>query len=298
MTVAEVARRHYLTQVAVGRRTVADLAKVWAAVDIDRVFASWRDVADEAFVVVSAGQALAASTANDYVGASLAEQGVDPPAAGRIRPQAFAGVASDGRPLDSLLLAGPVNTYRALSRGASRAEARAAGMAELTMLADTQTADAGRAAVGVGIASTHRVGYARQLSAGACARCAVLAGNYYEWNAGFLRHPHCRCTHIPVSENIRGDITTDARAYFESLDTDRQNRLFTNAGAEAIREGGDVGQVVNARRGMTAAGTTTEGTARRFGATTDARLMPERTYREAASRDEAIELLRRHGYIV
>ena len=87
--------------------------------------------------------------------------------------------------------------------------------------------------------------------------------------------------------------------------------LFTNAGAEAIREGSDIYQVVNARRGMSPAGglkprVTTEGTTR-FGfagrrtgplhGTGIQRLMPEGIYQLARTREEARALLRQHGYL-
>lgn len=50
---------------------------------------------------------------------------------------------------------------------------------------------------------------------------------------------------------------TDPKAYFRSLSRAEQDRAFTAAGAEAIRLGADIGQVVNARRG--ARGLTTAG---------------------------------------
>jgi hypothetical protein len=48
---------------------------------------------------------------------------------------------------------------------------------------------------------------------------------------------------------MAGDLRTDPAAYFRSLSAAEQNRVFTNAGAEAVRAGADIGQVVNARRG-------------------------------------------------
>jgi hypothetical protein len=76
-----------------------------------------------------------------------------------------------------------------------------------------------------------------------------------------------------------------------------QDKVFTKAGAQAIRDGADPAKVVNARRGMQTAADgrlyTTEAAGR-----TASRLMPEQIYREAnGSRDEAIRLLRRFGYI-
>lgn len=89
---------------------------------------------------------------------------------------------------------------------------------------------------------------------------------------------------------------SDPRAYFATLDEAEQNRIFTNAGAEAIRDGADIGRVVNARRGMTAAGGTT--TTTELAGRGRVRPMPERIYLEAGgNRDEAVRLLRRFGYL-
>lgn len=72
--------------------------------------------------------------------------------------------------------------------------------------------------------------------------------------------------------------------------------MFGKAGAEAIRSGADMAAVVNARRGMYTAAdgrkyTREAATRRRL------RLMPEQIFREAKDRDDAIRLLRLHGYI-
>jgi hypothetical protein len=153
----------------------------------------------------------------------------------------------------------------------------------------------------VAVAARPKVkGYVRMVSAGACSRCIVLAGKRYRWNAGFLRHPNCHCRHIPAAEDTADDLRTDPRKTFDAMSEDEQEKAFTAAGAQAIREGADMGRVVNARRGMYTAGGrrfTTEATTRR-GVNRRVRLMPEQIYTEAkGNRDEAIRLLRLHGFI-
>lgn len=77
-----------------------------------------------------------------------------------------------------------------------------------------------------------------------------------------------------------------------------QDRVFGRAGAQTIREGGDIGRVVNARRGMYTAGGKqfTSEAATVLGRRV--RLMPEQIYREAGgNRDETLRLLRSHGYL-
>lgn len=318
MAATDVAERYYAGQVAIWRRTLAQITALWAELDGNDPLPSWRRLGDRALVIVASGQTLAASTADAYTTTVLEEQDLPDEPAGSVRPSAFAGIASDGRELDPLLATGVMETVYRQRQGATVDEAKAFGFQRLARIAVTQVQDAGRAAVGTAIAARPRTGYVRMLNPPSCSRCAVLAGKWYRWNEGFQRHPLCDCRHIPTAENAR-DLTTDPRQYFDSLSEAEQNRIFTNSGAEAIREGADIGQVVNARRGMTAAGTTLEGTTRRgfagrrmaqqgdaFGGqrtsryrrTTNQRLMPERIFAEAGSREEAIELLKANGFIV
>lgn len=121
------------------------------------------------------------------------------------------------------------------------------------------------------------------------------------YQANSLIVSNCDCFHVPGRVATVGDLRTDPAAYFRSLSREEQDRIFTNAGAQAIRDGADIGQVVNARRGMYVVGgrrytresTTRRGVYRRGGR----RWMPEEIYRRARDRDEALELLRRYGYI-
>ena len=94
--------------------------------------------------------------------------------------------------------------------------------------------------------------YVRVVSPGACSRCAILAG-VGEYTKPFLRHPACKCTSIPVEGSgprpVPDGLFASPGDYFDSLPVEEQNRVFTNAGAQAIRDGADPIAVVNARRG-------------------------------------------------
>ena len=170
-------------------------------------------------------------------------------------------------------------------------------------------------------------GWARMLNPPSCSRCVILAGQFYLWNEGFDRHPGCDCLHIPWSEKDDNDPRVNPELYFESLTPDQQDKIFTKAGAKAVRDGADLNQVVNARRGMATAAqnargwipkgrlirdeefgvfTTTEGTTKRgranrkkTGRNATFRLMPESIYEIAGDdRAEAIRLLKLHGFIL
>lgn len=302
-------------------------------------------------ILLMAAQQAAASGADEYVDSVLGESET----AGTVAAAAFVGVASDGRPLDSLLRQPEIATRVALSQGATQTRAFATGEATLRMILRTQVADAGRVADGVAIAARPNTGYVRMLVGESCSRCAILAGKFYKFNAGFRRHPRCDCQHIPAKgeQAARSEgLISDPKEYFNSLSEAEQNRIFTNAGAQAIRDGADMNQIVNVRRGaagltpagaritadearllrggrdrgrlearrvfgqdvfISSEGTTARGIAgNRLGARRDGvkrgtdryrrakvpRLMPESIYDVAESREHAVQLLRKFGYII
>ena len=264
--------------------------------------------------IVAAYQVAGAQESIRAVPAMLAEQGIPNRPEAAVNPLAFGGTASDGRPLSSLL------EIAQQERGAA-----------FDLIVLTQMQDMARMASFTSIGVRRNVqGYVRMLEPPSCSRCAVLAGKFYRTNTGFQRHPKCDCRHIPTSENIAGDLTTDPKAYFDSLGGPAQESIFTKAGAKAIRSGADISQVVNARAGMstaqvvrgagdrwTASGravrssafgqkvsTTTEGMTKRGLAykvrgRNYVRLMPESIAEIAGGNyAEYLRLLKAHGYIL
>lgn len=122
-------------------------------------------------------------------------------------------------------------------------------------------------------------------------------------------------------------MTVNPAEYFESLSAREQDRVFGPAGAEAIRSGADMNQVVNARRGMrsaqvggrrvlvTSEGVTRRGWAYRYLAPSSSspsvtvaryrrtapsrpRLMPETIRAIASDPAEYLRLLRVNGYLL
>lgn len=295
MAVEPIAAGHAERQVTLARRTAVELGRLWRLVDRGNIAASWGGLLPQALAVLGTSQATAAASAGLYVDDVLEASGMAVRAAGRVNPAAFAGIASDGRPLASLLLEPSITALQQIKQGATAARALSSGRFVLDMIVRTQVADAGRVAVGTAIAARPEVrGYVRMIVGKTCSRCLILAGRRYRWNEGFRRHPRCDCRHVPVAEDVPDDVTTNPRAYFDSLDKAAQDELLGKAGAEAVRNGADLAKVVNARRGIqTADGRlyTTEAAGRR------PRLMPEQIFRDARNRDDAIRLLRLHGYI-
>ncbi|WP_371409747.1 hypothetical protein OG423_14170 [Micromonospora zamorensis] len=250
MGVVELALSHYRRQVALARRAARDVGRLWSRVDRQAIGPSWAASVPAAVQIVATAQGLAAAASSDYVDDILDAQGIDPAAEGRVQVAAFAGVASDGRDLESLVYQPAITALIAVQRGETVPRSLAGGRLALDMIVRTQVADAGRTADGVAVVARREVGgYVRLLSPPSCSRCVVLAGSWYRWNAGFLRHPRCDCRHIPAAEDTSEELATDPRKYFDSLTREEQDGAFTQAGAQAIRDGADIGQVVNARRG-------------------------------------------------
>lgn len=297
---------------------------------------AWRsEVGPRIVETVTAGQEAAAATAEAYVASVLLEQGIDAAAPTSVDLASLVGVAGDGREVATALYGGVIKAakaqYRpeiaALPQAASLDAALAEAEQWLEQVLNTIMADTVRATETVAIAQRPWVdGYVRMLDPkNPCSRCVILAGQFYLFNAGFDRHPECRCVHIPAMEDEAESILTNPDRYFNSLSAAEQDRVFTAAGAEAVRLGADLTQVVNARRGMNTAQqnprgwipkgrmeavqmfgrdvfVTTEGVTKRgiYGKTRGkkpVRLMPESILSIAKDRDDAIRLLTVYGYI-
>lgn len=330
MTVLEVAGEFHHQLQAAAAGTAARMAGRWRQVDPSAILDSWAEILPEAVADVAVGQAAAADAGSSYTVAAVREQGLDFDVR-QANPQALAGVASDGRPLETLFALPAHQTVGRISRGQGTQEAMESARRHLMMFAATQVQDAGRVASSIGMVGTPQLGgYRRQLTPPSCARCAILAGKWFRWNQGFQRHPNCDCVHVPAvgpKADVGGLETFDPQAHFYSLPAAEQDRVFTKAGAQAIRDGADMNLVVNARRGLrttTAYGkkisTTLEGTTSRamsarimnqelelqFGRRRQGdrtrrinvpRLTPEQIYADARSREEAVRLLNRFGYL-
>lgn len=257
MSALDIARRHHRERRALVAATAAAGARMWRQVNPADLSGSWAQFLVRLLTVLEGAQFAAANQAEAYTAAVLAAQGVDVPPAGVVSAYALAGIASDGRPLASLLQWPVIAAKAAISQGATVPRAMATGQASLGMILRTQVSDAGRVADGVAVAVRPSVGYARMVTPPACSRCLILAGRFYRHNAGFARHPQCDCIHVPAhGEKAARDegLISNPKAYFESLSPAEQDKVFTTAGAQAIRDGADIAQVVNARRGMSFAG--------------------------------------------
>lgn len=293
---------------------------VWRDLDRDNIYTSWLGLLTRTVAVVAAGQLAAARGAEPWLEELL---GRDPeqPESGRLVPAALVGVDGGGRPLASVLMAPMWAALRLVTAGRPIAQAMVSGQALLDVIVQTAVADAGRVADQVAMVSRPAIkSYVRVVEAGACSRCVILGGVESSVSRAFQRHPKCKCSMDPVTADHR-PTATSPEDVFDAMSPAQRRKTFGAAGTKAIEDGADIAQVVNARRGMTSAtvfgrrvqatseGITSRGFAgsrlknlqkvrgQRYRLSQTPRLMPEEIMRLADSREHAVRLLERNGYI-
>jgi hypothetical protein len=253
-------------------------------------------------------QVAAAMYADAYLNDVLDAQGADPAAEGQVNPGAWSDLTDGG----GSWLQGLVYAPNSVRLPGAEWLTRFQFVAQSIVV--TGIADTARGSVQSGMQARPSVlGYVRMISGTACARCAILAGRRYRSAVAFRRHKRCKCVNIPVAENT-DDWTTDPHRYFNALSRDEQDRVFTKAGAEAIRLGADMNQVVNARAGITTAqafgqqvqattvGTTSRGLAGQRLQGRIPRLLPDEIFLQAErlgwDRAEVLRQLKRFAYVL
>ncbi len=230
--------------------------------------------------VVAGFQAAAAVEGARSVPVALVEQGISADRFATPDARTLAGWTSYGLPLAPLL---------------ERVRLPEVEAFRFDRVIASQVQDAGRQGAALQMAVTPAATtYVRQVNPPSCSRCIVLAGKKYRKNEGFQRHPLCDCTHVPTTAEVGDDVTFDAVAYFDSLPTEEQDRIFTRHAAELIRTAPPekrqyvMGRAVNTR--WTPRSTSAQD--RR------ARLLPEEiTRRAGGDRAELLRLMRRHRYL-
>lgn len=323
-TSAAIADARYTQVQTIARGVVGAVQGLWGDVSADRILSAMQGQTGRLILnAVIAGQLSAAQGAQAFVTGAMLAQGAGVEAVTTLNPGSLAGIAMDGRPLATLLYLPAITTAQGLQIGMSPELAMARGLAQMSMLVASTVTDTARTGTSVAMTAEPRCyGYVRVVKAPACSRCIILAGRQYTHSQGFKRHPKCDCGMEPMSQrewHERAD-TQSPDELFKSMSPEERRKRFGIAGAEALEQGADMSQVVNARRGMTTTTTgkkvTSEGTTKRgiggkaldSGFQTapgekrararEARLMPEQILKQAdGNRELQIALLRKHGYI-
>ncbi|MGW0626434.1 hypothetical protein [Streptomyces sp. NPDC002758] len=191
LSVREIALAFQAAQARRTRLTVNEVQRLWGQLDRRDLSGSWEaSVGPRIVRAITAGQLSSAAVADGYVDEVVDAEGADPDRVGRVRPEAFAGLAADGRSLDSLMLLSVITTKRGIAGGLSTDDALMRGLSQALRLSSSEVTQAGRNAVGSSMAGQRTIqGYVRVVQPPACARCVILAGKEYGWNRGFQRHP-------------------------------------------------------------------------------------------------------------
>ena len=320
MSTPETAVKHYRAMLRLQRSARAAAAVAWSSLSAAYLSESWDSVSPALERAVSRLQLDAATRGAGYGGNTLADQGLYEAPEAWVDPSSLAGVSSRGASLGAALYSAIPHTKDLIAGGMPERVALARGREVLQMSAAAQVADAGRTAAGLDTFARPKVGYVRMLNPPSCSRCSVLAGRFYRNNEGFRRHPRCDCMHVPTTRTEAAEsegLVHDPYAYFESLSESAQDKTFGKAQAQAIRDGADLFQVVNARRGMSYAGVSSDGSRRgqkvasdftREGTTRRAlwgganpkgkRLTPDAIYAQGLPREATLDLLAKHGYLL
>jgi hypothetical protein len=205
-SVREIALAFQAAQARRTRLTANEVQRLWAQLDRRDLSGSWEaSVGPRIVRAITAGQLSTAAAADGYVDEVVDAEGADPDRAGRVRPEAFAGVAADGRSLDSLMYLSVITSKSAIAGGLSVDDALMRGLNQALRLSSSEVMQAGRGAVGSSMAGKRTIqGYVRVVNPPACARCVLLAGKEYGWNAGFQRHPRLPMRlHTPADDSDR-----------------------------------------------------------------------------------------------
>lgn len=328
-TLPPLARKYHREQRTAIDVAIDEVMQRWMQMG-PRFNAGWSLVGPTIAAIIADSQRKIAKRADAYIPAILAatDQARYVPAVAESNIQELVGLTGAGLPVYESLSVATIRAKQAVAENLTPVQALESAGTWLSMATSTILADTMRSAESIG-RYTRNVGYVRMVNGGACGRCVVLAGKHFKTNQGFLRHPRCRCTHIPANENIAGDWQTEPRAYFDSLTPEQQVKLMGGkANAQAVIDGADMGRLINAYRpnagmrlaqmgsvrvvdGMkfsnresvavffgTKRSATTGRRLREVSVSTPRRLMPETIAQLAKDDADRIRLLKRHGWIV
>lgn len=227
-------------------RAAAISVRLWRQMDGSDLDASWDLVGPRVEQATTAAATANVRGSAAFTGRLAASDGMR---GDTVRSEAFGGVDGSGQPLSGALRGAVITTKQAIAAGVSLPEALVAGGSYLTLMVKSVIADIERSGSLAAATGKGYVRYVRLVNPGACSRCAILAGSD-RFTSNFQRHPACRCSTVPVrGDAIPDGFITTPGDYFDSLTAAEQERVFTKAGAEAIRAGADPIAVVNARRG-------------------------------------------------
>jgi len=255
-TLSDIAFEHQRRREALTHRATVQSVRRFRQINVADLDSGWDAFAPALVADVAAAQVTAARQSAPYLSRVASSYGTRTESAALI-PEAFGGIMLDGREVGPALYGAVAGTKTLIGKGMAPARAFEVGASFLATLVGAAVQDMGRQAdntLATGKGWTH---YVRVVNAGACSRCSILAGKS-DYRTAFLRHPRCKCTSAPIEGDggkpVPDGLYGSPEEHFDSLSAAEQDRIYTKAGAYAIRNGADPISVVNARRGAMNAG--------------------------------------------
>ena len=195
MTARELTQRHRAQQLLLRRSTIAQLGKLWPALDWNRLDATYPTLAVQVAALVQRDRQTSAGLAAQYLRALRRTRGI----AGDIKPVFAEPLIVDqfGATLHSTTVA-PIKSAAARGIAADVAMSNALTLAQGSMA--RLVLNGGRETVLKTLAADDRAtGWRRVLGGGGCDFCQELAGRVYPTDlADFEAHGKCGCTSEPV----------------------------------------------------------------------------------------------------
>lgn len=253
---SDIAQKHQQDRIRITRQAQARTMQIWSAASQQDLDMSWNVLASRMVATVTAAQVASAKLATPYLDAFDKSYGRDAPSF-ELAPDAFGGVMLDGRALGPAMYTVVTTTKSGILAGMGAHQAFRAGMTALGVVVGAAVQDMGRQGDLTLMNARTYTRYVRVCSGQACSRCAILAGMASSREA-FRRHTCCECDAAPVevkyvdrkeTHHVPDGFFMSPEDFFDSLSKADQDRVFTKAGAEAIRAGANPVSVVNARRG-------------------------------------------------
>jgi hypothetical protein len=228
---------YYTDTSLLSKQAIAAILALWRRLDSGNISGSWAALMPDAVAALVAAETVAAELADPYLSQVLDNS----------TASAAIDVGGMVEPSGGLLYLPAIEAKTLIGQGLGVGTALRSAEQRLAMYTQTSVADTARSAVAAGMAARpHAAGYYRVLRPPSCARCAILAGRFYRWNAGFKRHPRCDCQHRPVNE-------PDDRFEYDAHAAIAAGQVtgLSKADLKAIVEhGANPAQVVNAKQAM------------------------------------------------
>ena len=193
----QLTQQHRAQQLLLRRATVAQVSRLWPALDWARLDATYPEFALSVAALVQKNRQTSAGLAAAYLRAFRQAKGVP----GEVKP-VFAEPLIVDQFATSLRVTSVIAAKKAAAAGTLPAEAMANALTQSTGSMARLVLDAGRETIVQTVrADRAAFGWQRILGGGGCDFCQMLAGRgavYKEDTADFPSHDHCGCTGEPV----------------------------------------------------------------------------------------------------